>query len=258
MRRFLPYLISMLLGCGITLLAQYSYAFATRSAPNVPAGGANTPASGAKLDLSVVSGGQYKVTRVIDGDTFVLENGLHVRCLGVNAPEVGRYVKDPAPMGLEATARTKELLEGQNVRLELGPTPLDTYGRLVARAFVHTESGDVDLEETLAREGLAKIMFVGPEGDTKYRDALKTAEGEARENKRGIWGVTSPVGTPAAADFHYWAASKGRVFHKPECATLKQISPANLQGYRTLEEALATGRSPCSHCCKNLETVKPE
>jgi micrococcal nuclease len=245
MRRFLPYVLGMLLGCGLTLLVQYSIAFAAR-----PAGGATgKPGEGppAKLDLSVVSGGRYTFARVVDGDTFVLENGLHVRCLGVNTPEIGRYVKDPEPLGVEATNRTKALIEGQSVRLELGPTPLDAYGRVVARAFVQTEGGEVDLEETLAREG-----------DTHYRAALTAAQKEAKDQKLGIWDKPAPVPPPNAAEYQFWATPKGKAFHRLECSSLRQSPPASLQGFRTREDALASGHTPCAHCCNTPEPVKPE
>ena len=43
------------------------------------------------------------VQHVIDGDTFVLDDGRHVRMLGVNAPEAGFRGKLPEPFAVEAT-----------------------------------------------------------------------------------------------------------------------------------------------------------
>ena len=86
-------------------------------------------------------GGIYRVRSVVDGDTVVLENGLHIRYQGINAPETGHFVKDPAPLGAEATARNRELVEGKRVRLALARQPQDAYGRVISRISALPEEG---------------------------------------------------------------------------------------------------------------------
>ena len=90
---------------------------------------ASTPAP-AVLDLSVNDGGIYRVRKVVDGDTVMLENGVHVRYLGINTPEMGHFVKDQAPLAVEATSRNISLVEGKRIRLRLAPEPLETPRRV--------------------------------------------------------------------------------------------------------------------------------
>ncbi len=71
------------------------------------------------------------VSRVIDGDTIELQNGLHVRYLGIDTPETVHPDKPVQPFGPEATTRNKELVEGKQVYLQKGSRDIDEYGRLL-------------------------------------------------------------------------------------------------------------------------------
>jgi hypothetical protein len=62
-------------------------------------------------------GDMVKVRRVIDGDTLTLETGEIVRLIGVDTSET-KHPKTPVQrFGQEATAFTKRLVEGREVRL---------------------------------------------------------------------------------------------------------------------------------------------
>ena len=67
-----------------------------------------------------------KVTRVIDGDTVVMERLGKVRLIGVNTPEKKRCFDDAA------TRFTRERLEDQVVQYEVGEEPKDRYKRTLA------------------------------------------------------------------------------------------------------------------------------
>jgi len=205
-----------------------------------------------KLELSIEDGGSYRVKEVIDGDTIKLENGLHVRYQGVNTPETGRFVTDPAPLSAEATARNRELVEGKLVRLRFGVEPMDAHGRLLARVDVVSGAGEtIDVETLLIKEGLAKVFGRGLASED-YQ-ALKRAQAEAEQAKAGMWGLTKPATEAEQAQFPFCGAARGSVFHKAECAQAKRIAPENYHGYRSLEEARAGGRRPCSQCLKDLK-----
>ena len=67
------------------------------------------------LFVPMVSFGQeFKVVRVIDGDTFVIEGGERVRMIGINAPDL----KDP--FGVESKTHLKKLIENKYVNLIKG------------------------------------------------------------------------------------------------------------------------------------------
>ena len=118
---------------------------------------------------------RVSVSRVIDGDTFVIPGG-HVRLFGVDAPEQGERCS------AEATHRLKELAD-TSVRVERGPRLTDGHGRLLY--YVYTEAGD-SIDEILVREGLARAW----RRDGQHRDVLADLEGKAQRDGRGcLWRV---------------------------------------------------------------------
>ncbi len=58
------------------------------------------------------------VTRVIDGDTLVLNGAERVRLIGVDTPETVHPTKPVEYFGKEASAFTKRIVEGKQVYLE--------------------------------------------------------------------------------------------------------------------------------------------
>ena len=88
----------------------------------------------------LLSASQYRVVRVVDGDTIVVEyKGKlgKVRLLRVNAPEsVHPDKKQNIPMGEIASDFTKGRLKGRYVDLEFEGPFRGRYGRLLAYVFV--------------------------------------------------------------------------------------------------------------------------
>jgi micrococcal nuclease len=122
-------------------------------------------------------GAKKLVTKVIDGDTFLIEGGYSVRILGIDADERGYPCYDEAKRGLE------DLVLGKEVRLEAGKKDLDQYCRYLRYVFVNDKN--VSLE--MVKNGLVVARF-SPK-DTKYREEITLAEKLARENKVGCkWG----------------------------------------------------------------------
>lgn len=127
----------------------------------------------------------HKVTRVIDGDTFVIENGEHVRFIGIDTPET---VKPNTPVqyyGKEASNFTKKLLTGKKVRLDYDFQIRDKYSRLLA--YVYLDSLFVNAE--LARLGYARLMTIPP--DTRYSKLFEKLINEAKQKKLGLWKTKS-------------------------------------------------------------------
>ena len=118
----------------------------------------------------------FKVKRVIDGDTFVLDNEQKVRLIGINAPESDDCYAS------ESTDLAIQLLEGKNVILEKDISDTDKYGRLLRYAY----SDDTFINQFLVSGGYAKAVNYPP--DTKYKKLLEESETEARENNDGLWG----------------------------------------------------------------------
>lgn len=205
------------------------------------------------LNLNITDRGIYRVRKVVDGDTAVLENGIHIRYHGINAPESGHFVRAAAPMAAEATARNIALVEGKRVRLILAREPLDIHGRVVARVVAVPDEGEstseeIDVCSLLVKEGLARAMGLGLSSD-EY-DVLKKLENEAKANKLGMWGLEDRPRPENGVVKPYCSTVGGDVYHLASCSTAKRIRPENLHQYATIEDAEAAGLKPCSRCVK--------
>jgi micrococcal nuclease len=128
--------------------------------------------------------GIYRVQRVVDGDTLLLDNGARIRLIGVNTPETVKPNSPVEPFGPEASQFTKRFIAdgGGEVRLQFDRERVDRHGRFLAYVYV----GDLLLNEELIRAGLARA-----EPQYHYSAAMKTrfqrAEADARRSRRGIW-----------------------------------------------------------------------
>lgn len=126
---------------------------------------------------------EYKVanvTRVIDGDTFVVDIGgeeHRVRPLLIDSPEI----TNDMPLGAEAKDFANNFLIDKDVRLIIDGTQRDQYGRLVA----YVELDGQDFNEKMLEKGLAKFRFQFDDYEraTRYLEA----ERKAYESKEGIW-----------------------------------------------------------------------
>ena len=132
--------------------------------------------------------GQYKVIRVVDGDTIVINyNGKKekVRLLCVNTPEsVHPDKKQNIPMGKVASKYTKKKLTGKYVKLEFEIKRLrGNYGRLLAYVFIDGQNLNLDL----VRQGLSPYYTKYGKSE-KYDSVFRAAEKQARKEKLNIWG----------------------------------------------------------------------
>jgi len=119
------------------------------------------------------AGSDVIVTKVIDGDTVVVEGGYHVRLLGVDADEKNH------PCYEMAKDRLEELVLGKQVTLEKDKTDIDQYGRCLRYIFVE----DKNISVQLAKDGMAVARFYNP--DIKYKTEITEAEKLAQTSKIG-------------------------------------------------------------------------
>ena len=132
--------------------------------------------------------GQYKVVRVVDGDTIVIKYGgkyEKVRLLCVNTPEsVHPDAKQNIPMGKVASKYTQKKLIGKYVDLEFEVSRIrGNYGRLLAYVFVYGQNLNLDL----VRQGLSPY-YTKYGKSQKYDSEFRLAERQARKEKLNIWG----------------------------------------------------------------------
>ena len=139
----------------------------------------------------LVIAGQYKVIRVVDGDTIVVDyQGKHekVRLLCVDTPEsVHPDKKQNIPMGKVASNYAKKKLGGKYVDLEFeGSRRRGNYGRLLTYVFVDGQNFNLDL----VKQGLSPY-YTKYGLSKKYDREFKAAEKSARKQKLNIWGDTA-------------------------------------------------------------------
>lgn len=135
------------------------------------------------------------VSRVIDGDTIILESGERVRLIGIDTPEMhdsNKLYRDSKnskqdissikKMGRLSYQFTKNLLEGKKVKLEFDVEKFDKYKRILA--YVYLKDGTF-VNAQIVKEGFASLMTYPP--NVKYAYLFLELYREARENKRGLW-----------------------------------------------------------------------
>ncbi|HKC05195.1 MAG TPA: thermonuclease family protein [Patescibacteria group bacterium] len=118
-----------------------------------------------------------KVTRVIDGDTIVVDTGQKIRYIGVNTPETETL----ECYATEAGEINKNLVLEKVVRLEKDVSETDKYGRLLRYVYVDNHF----VNDELVKEGAAKIETVSP--DIKYKKLFLESQNYAKENNLGLW-----------------------------------------------------------------------
>ena len=123
------------------------------------------------------------VQHVIDGDTFVLDDGRHVRMLGIDAPEAGFRGKLPERFAVEATDWLRNRIEGRDVALRIDYPKIDRYGRTLAWVF---EPDGTLVNQQMLLAGRVKLLAdFGLPADLE--PTLRQAESEARIRKIGLW-----------------------------------------------------------------------
>ncbi|AIY06040.1 nuclease [Planococcus sp. PAMC 21323] len=127
-----------------------------------------------------------EVTQVIDGDTIKIMyegNEVTVRYLLMDTPETNHPSLGEQPLGKEATAENKRIIESGDVSIEFDVGDrFDDYDRLLAYIYVDGES----VQEQMISAGLARVAYVFPP-NTRYLDQFEQAEQIAKENDLGIW-----------------------------------------------------------------------
>ncbi len=127
------------------------------------------------------------VSRVIDGDTFVLSDSQHVRILGINCPEIARQNKPAEPFSKEASEKTRSLIDHKIVKLTFDGRAFDIFGRLLAYVWLTDSKGkdSVFVQTELLKNGLARISYYTKE--KRYYGLFYNLRNTARKKKLGIW-----------------------------------------------------------------------
>jgi endonuclease YncB( thermonuclease family) len=111
----------------------------------------------------------YKVYRVIDGDTLVIDNNQEIRLINVDAPESGQCGFEEAKTKMEKMALNKKIkVEGKVT---------DGFGRLLSTVWI----GEKMLNAEIVRTGWVRY---DSQGTSKY---IQNIDNENEKNKIGIY-----------------------------------------------------------------------
>lgn len=134
-----------------------------------------------------VEGERALVTKVVDGDTIVVNDKSTVRFVGVDTPETVDPRRPVGCFGKEASDETKKLLTGKIVILQKDISETDKYGRLLRFIYLPLEDGQMlFVNDYLVREGFAKVKTYRP--DVKFESRFLEAENMAKTANKGLWG----------------------------------------------------------------------
>jgi len=161
--------------------------------PATPIPRQNTPAPQPEKETPILQWGWVQVKRVIDGDTFDLENGTRVRLIGADTPETVHPTRPEEPFGKLASDFTKRCVERSDnwvFLVEDGDT-VDRYGRQLAMVYFRLPTNDGEHTVHFLNEGLIRAGLATAQTQYRYSQKMKDlfikAEREAREKKARIW-----------------------------------------------------------------------
>lgn len=157
------------------------------SSASLPSHSSSPPAGRAGGNTFGIEGERAFVSRVVDGDTIVVNDTLTVRFIGMDTPETVDPRRPVGCFGKEASNETKSLLTEKVVILQKDISDTDKYGRLLRLIYLPLENGEIlFINDYLVREGFAKVKTYPP--DVKFESRFLEAESQAKTQKKGLWG----------------------------------------------------------------------
>ena len=124
------------------------------------------------------------LTRVIDGDTIIVDSDLRIRLIGIDTPEIKHPTKPIQKFGLESSDFTINFFQNvEKVCLIQDPIgdKIDKYGRTLA--YVFREDG-AELSVEVLKSGLARGYFSFP---FSRKDEFQFLENMAKKKKVNLW-----------------------------------------------------------------------
>lgn len=141
----------------------------------------------------------FTCVKVVDGDTIDIDipDGKHkntrIRLWGVDTPETAKSPQGEAYFGPEASAFTKSLVDGKQVRVVLTTKQTrDKYGRLLG--YVYLDDSQTMLNEELIIQGYA---YADHRFDHPWKQRFLDLEKRAHKSKTGLWAAVKPEQYPA-------------------------------------------------------------
>jgi micrococcal nuclease len=128
------------------------------------------------------------VGAVIDGRSFLLDDGREIRLPGIEVPLLPRAGETgvPADAGRGARAALVAFLEGETVELRHAGANVDRYGRRLAHAYFMRGSSQKSAAHEMLSAGFARVS--AHVGDLVCAGEMLAREEAARKAELGLWG----------------------------------------------------------------------
>ncbi len=150
---------------------------------------------------------EFRVLRVIDGDTLELDSGVRLRLKGINTPERSMDFYEQAKLFLEK-------IENRNVKIE--NYGVDKYGRVLAYIFI----GGKNVNKEILENGLGTLYYY--EKDEYFKE-FENAEKFARDNQLGLWKKSSSEGCLKIVEFDYISEGGEKLILNNYCEEMRVI-----------------------------------
>ena len=172
------------------------------------------------------------VTRVVDGDTLIVQGVGRVRLIGVDTPETVDPRRPVQYFGKEASAFTSRMAQGKVVRLEFDVERKDRFGRTLA--YVYLPDGTF-LNAEIVKQGYGHAYTQFP---FRYLEQFRVYEREAREAGRGLWATSAAAPPSVMAAVRVWVNTASGVYH---CPGTQYYGHTRRGSYMTQDEAQRGG-----------------
>lgn len=191
-------------------------------------------------NFSRLPGKWFAVKWVVDGDTILLENGVSLRYIGINAPETAHNGKNAQPLGALAAKANKRMVHKKMVRIFQDKAKTDHYGRTLAYVFLADKTF---VNKEMVLKGLAWCLYSPP--NTRFFHEFLLCQRKAIKDKAGLWANWKPKKALYVGNSHT------KRFHLPGCKAAKKISFKNRIAFNTMQDAFWQGYAPCRKCLNN-------
>jgi micrococcal nuclease len=127
------------------------------------------------------------VTRIVDGETLVLDDGKVVRLIGALSPRARDAAATPGawPPETDTIKALSDLVLAKKIKLAFSGRRADRYGRALAQVFLEERGREEWVQGTLLANGYARAYGL-PESFACARELL-AHEAEARRKRLGLW-----------------------------------------------------------------------
>jgi endonuclease YncB( thermonuclease family) len=142
--------------------------------------------------------GAGRVAKIVDGRSFLLEDGREVRLAAVEIPALAGLhdTGAPAPAGIAAKMALDAILAGQSVELRQRGPAADRYGRIPAHVYLTRDRAERSAAHDMLARGYARVA--AQVGHAACAAELLSRERVARAARLGLW-----------AEPHYLMAAEG-------------------------------------------------